>query len=52
MNLCSTGKTVATDNTFGLDTPRLNFQNDKGKAKPYQVRQLFKIIDDFHREDA
>ena len=31
---------------------RLNFQNDKGKAKPYQVRQLLKIIDDLHREDA
>ena len=25
--------------------PRVNIQNDKGKAKPYQVRQVIKAID-------
>jgi hypothetical protein len=25
--------------------PRVNIQNDKGKAKPYQVRQVLKAID-------
>lgn len=25
--------------------PRVNIQNDKGKAKPYQVRQVVKAID-------
>lgn len=24
----------------------LNFQNDDGKAKPYQVRQMLKLIDE------
>ena len=27
---------------------KLNFQNDKGKAKPYQVRQLIKIIERYN----
>lgn len=26
----------------------LNFQNVSGKAKPYQVRQLIKIIDKYN----
>jgi len=26
----------------------LNFQNVKGKAKPYQVRQLLKVIDKYN----
>ncbi|EGC88349.1 toxin-antitoxin system, toxin component, HicA family [Eggerthella sp. HGA1] len=25
--------------------PRINIQNDRGKAKPYQVRQVLKAID-------
>lgn len=25
--------------------PRVNIQNDKGKAKPYQVRQVIRAID-------
>ncbi|MCY3829470.1 MAG: toxin HicA [Rhodospirillaceae bacterium] len=25
--------------------PRVNIQNDKGKAKPYQVRQVIKAIE-------
>ena len=25
--------------------PRVNIQNDKGKAKPYQVRQIVKAIE-------
>ena len=27
------------------DDPRVNIQNDKGKAKAYQVRQVIKAID-------
>lgn len=27
------------------EDPRVNIQNDKGKAKPYQVRQVLKAID-------
>jgi hypothetical protein len=26
----------------------LNFQNVKGKAKPYQVRQLIKVIEKYN----
>lgn len=29
----------------GQATPRVNIQNDKGKAKAYQVRQVLKAID-------
>jgi len=25
--------------------PRVNIQNDKGKAKPYRVRQVIKVIE-------
>ena len=25
--------------------PRVNIQNDKGKAKPYQVRQVLRAVD-------
>jgi hypothetical protein len=28
-----------------LGDPRINIQNDKGKAKPYQVRQVLLAID-------
>ena len=27
------------------DDPRVNIQNSKGQAKPYQVRQVFKAIE-------
>ena len=30
--------------------PRVNIQNDKGKAKPYQVRQVLKAIDKVERK--
>ena len=29
--------------------PRVNIQNDKGKAKPYQVRQVIKAIEKLER---
>ena len=29
--------------------PRVNIQNDKGKAKPYQVRQVVKTIEKLER---
>jgi hypothetical protein len=29
----------------GPGNPRVNIQNDKGKAKAYQVRQVLKAID-------
>lgn len=29
----------------------MNFQDDKGKAKVYQVRQLLKVIDDMHSKE-
>ena len=29
--------------------PRVNIQNDKGKAKPYQVRQAVKAIEKLER---
>jgi predicted RNA binding protein YcfA (HicA-like mRNA interferase family) len=29
---------------------RMNFQNYKGKAKPYQVRQLLNAIEEINRE--
>jgi hypothetical protein len=33
-----------------MGDPRVNIQNDKGKAKGYQVRQVLKAID--KREDS
>jgi hypothetical protein len=32
--------------------PRINIQNDKGKAKPYQVRQVLLAIDKLRGERA
>jgi hypothetical protein len=32
--------------------PRVNIQNDKGKAKAYQVRQVFAAIERLERERA
>ena len=37
--------------TPGLGDPRVNIQNDKGKAKAYQVRQVLKAIDRLQQED-
>jgi hypothetical protein len=31
--------------------PRVNIQNDKGKAKAYQVRQVLKAIDRLEEEE-
>ncbi len=31
--------------------PRVNIQNDKGMAKPYQVRQVLKAIDRLERQE-
>jgi hypothetical protein len=31
--------------------PRVNIQNSKGKAKPYQVKQVLLAIDKLKRED-
>lgn len=32
--------------------PRVNIQNDHGKAKPYQVRQVLQAIDRLERKDG
>ena len=32
--------------------PRVNIQNDKGMAKPYQVRQVIKAIEKLAAEEA
>jgi len=32
--------------------PRVNIQNAKGKAKPYQVRQVLWAIERFEKEDG
>jgi hypothetical protein len=34
-----------------LGDPRVNLQNDRGKAKAYQVRQLLAAIDKLGREE-
>jgi hypothetical protein len=31
--------------------PRINIQNDKGMAKPYQVRQVLKAIDRLEKQE-
>lgn len=31
--------------------PRVNIQNDRGQAKPYQVRQVLAAVDKIIRED-
>lgn len=31
--------------------PRVNIQNNKGKAKPYQVKQVLQAIDKLNRGD-
>jgi hypothetical protein len=41
----STGGSHAVFKMPWLGDPRVNIQNDKGKAKPYQVRQVLAAID-------
>ncbi|KXK59660.1 toxin HicA [Micromonospora rosaria] len=40
-----TGGSHAIFRTPWPGDPRVNIQNDKGSAKPYQVRQVLKAID-------
>ena len=39
------GTSHAIFKTTWQGNPRVNIQNDKGKAKPYQVRQVLAAID-------
>jgi len=39
------GSSHASFKTPWLGDPRVNIQNAKGKAKPYQVRQVLRAID-------
>jgi hypothetical protein len=39
------GTSHAIFKTPWLGDPRVNIQNDKGKAKPYQVKQVLAAID-------
>ena len=39
------GSSHAVFKTPWLDDPRVNIQNNKGKAKPYQVRQVLQAIE-------
>ena len=39
------GTSHAIYKTPWLGDPRVNIQNDKGKAKPYQVKQVLAAID-------
>ena len=39
------GSSHAIFKTPWLGDPRVNIQNDKGKAKPYQVKQVLAAID-------
>lgn len=33
----------------GINDPRINIQDDHGKAKPYQVRQVLAAIDELEK---
>jgi hypothetical protein len=39
------GTSHAIFKTPWIGDPRINIQNEKGKAKPYQVRQVLQAID-------
>lgn len=41
----SAGTSHVTFKTPWQGDPRVNIQNDKGKAKPYQVRQVLEAIE-------
>jgi hypothetical protein len=43
------GSSHAIFRTPWVGDPRINIQNDKGKAKAYQVRQVLLAIDKFER---
>ncbi|HWS13777.1 MAG TPA: hypothetical protein VN279_13320 [Rhodocyclaceae bacterium] len=43
------GSSHAIFRTPWIGDPRINIQNDKGKAKAYQVRQVLLAIDKFER---
>jgi hypothetical protein len=45
-----TGSSHRTYKTPWLGDPRVNIQNDKGKAKAYQVRQVLKAIERLEEE--
>ena len=34
-----------------LGGPRVNIQNDRGMAKPYQVRQVLRAIEKLEQDD-
>lgn len=36
--------------TSWVGDPRVNIQNDRGKAKPYQVRQVIKAVERIKKE--
>ena len=36
----------------GTGDPRVNIQNDKGMAKPYQVRQVIKALEKLEERDG
>lgn len=36
----------------GINDPRINIQNDHGKAKPYQVRQVLAAIDELEKREG
>jgi hypothetical protein len=46
----ATGSHVISKMPWAGD-PRINLQNDKGKAKPYQVRQVLLAIDKLNRRN-
>lgn len=35
-----------------IGDPRVNIQNDKGKAKTYQVKQVLQAIERLHNENT
>jgi hypothetical protein len=45
-----TGSSHAVFKTPWQGDPRVNIQNDKGKAKAYQVRQVLKAIEKMEEE--
>jgi hypothetical protein len=44
------GSSHRLDKTPWQGDPRVNIQNDKGMAKPYQVRQVLRAIDRLEAE--
>jgi hypothetical protein len=46
------GSSHAVYKTPWIGDPRVNIQNDKGMAKPYQVKQVIKAIERLKNENA